>query len=66
MDTLFQLLSVGVVCCLTLIGVIVDLRYIKRLSRRFDDLEQKWVELDLCCESLIDEIELMRMGGDGE
>lgn len=51
---------------MTLIGVIIDLRYIKRLSRRFDDLEQKWLELDLCCESLIDEIELLKMGGDQE
>lgn len=65
MDSLFQLLAVGVVCCMTLIGVIIDLRYIKRLSRRFDDLEQKWLELDLCCEGLIDEIELMQ-GGDRE
>ena len=66
MDALFQLLSVGIVCCITLIGVIIDLRYIKRISRRLDDLDQKWLELDLCCESLIDEIELMRVGGDPE
>ena len=66
MYPLIQLLTVGVVCCTTLIGVIIDLRYYKRFSRRLDDLEQKWLELDLCCESLIDEIELMRKGGDLE
>ena len=55
-----------VISCLQLCTIVCVVKCLHPLSKRMADLEQKWFELSLCQESLIDEIELLKMGGDQE